>query len=176
MIEDSNAQDSLDKFEPMKESIIATETAKDKQQKHKALDMDLQEEDWKAFLAGAKQRTFAKGEYVLQEGKPTAALFQIVKGTLRVAPPVDTGAGPRGRRRATAAPGPPGGARLARAAPRRASAARTPEKRRGRRRERELRPRPRAVGPPEASDARSDGTLTRRPPPFGPARSVGAAR
>ena len=68
--EATNAHDSLDKFEPMKESIIATETAKDKQQKHKALDMDLQEEDWKAFLSGAKQRTYKKGEYVLQVVMP----------------------------------------------------------------------------------------------------------
>ena len=68
----------------MIESIVATETAHDARQKHRALDMDLQEDDWKAFLAGAKQHTYKKGEYVLQEGKPTAALYQIVRGTLRV--------------------------------------------------------------------------------------------
>ena len=36
------SEDSLDKFESMKESIIATETARERQQKHRALDMDLQ--------------------------------------------------------------------------------------------------------------------------------------
>ena len=54
------------------------------QVRHRAAEMDLHEEDWMAFLAGAKQRTYAPGEYVLQEGKPTAALYQIVRGTLRV--------------------------------------------------------------------------------------------
>lgn len=52
--------------------------------KHNALDFDLTEEDWKAFLHGAKQRTYKKGEYVLREGQPTAALFQIVTGSCRV--------------------------------------------------------------------------------------------
>mgnify|MGYP003314590650 CR=1 FL=1 len=46
--------------------------------------MELTEEDWKVFLAGAKQRKYKKGDYVLTEGMPTAALFQIVRGTLRV--------------------------------------------------------------------------------------------
>jgi beta-adrenergic-receptor kinase len=77
-------QDGLEAFQPMVDSIVATESAAEARQKHRAVDMDLQEEDWKAFLAGAKQRTYAKGEYVLQEGKPTAALFQIIRGTLRV--------------------------------------------------------------------------------------------
>jgi CRP-like cAMP-binding protein len=40
--------------------------------------------DWRKFLQGARQRTYKKGEYVLKEGQPTAALFQIVSGTLRV--------------------------------------------------------------------------------------------
>jgi len=58
------------------------EEAKHKQ--HKAVDFDLTEEDWSHFLAGAKQRKYKKGEYVLKEGQPTAALFQIVQGTVRV--------------------------------------------------------------------------------------------
>jgi len=48
------------------------------------LSMDLTEEDWTLFLAGAKQRRYKKGDYVLQEGHPTAALYQILQGTLRV--------------------------------------------------------------------------------------------
>jgi len=77
---------SLEKFTPMLEPIVAAETAAEKSRKvrHRAVEMDLQEEDWKAFLAGAKQRTYGRGEYVLQEGKPTAALYQVVRGTLRV--------------------------------------------------------------------------------------------
>ena len=74
---------SLEKFTPMIEPIVAAETAAEKV-RHRAVDMDLQEADWKAFLAGAKQRTYGRGEYVLQEGKPTAALYQVVRGTLRV--------------------------------------------------------------------------------------------
>jgi hypothetical protein len=77
-------EEALHHFEPMLEPIVAAETAAEKRVRHRAVDMDLQEEDWKAFLAGAKQRTYKKGEYVLQEGKPTAALYQIVRGTLRV--------------------------------------------------------------------------------------------
>jgi len=76
-------QAALDNFTPMIEPIVAAETAAEKV-RHRAVEMDLQEEDWKAFLAGAKQRTYGRGEYVLQEGKPTAALYQIVRGTLRV--------------------------------------------------------------------------------------------
>ena len=48
------------------------------------LNMELTEEDWKVFLAGAKQRKYKKGDYVLTEGMPTAALYQILQGTLRV--------------------------------------------------------------------------------------------
>ena len=35
-------------------------------------------------LAGAKQRKYKKGDYVLQEGHPTSALYQILQGSLRV--------------------------------------------------------------------------------------------
>ena len=70
-------------FKEMKDAIIKTDHH-DKKTKHRALDMDLKEEDWRHFMAGAKQRTYRKGEYVLKEGMPTAALFQIVRGTLRV--------------------------------------------------------------------------------------------
>jgi beta-adrenergic-receptor kinase len=77
-------QEALDSFQAMVEPMVAAETAAEKRTKHRAVDMDLQEDDWKAFLAGAKQRTYARGEYVLQEGNPTAALYQIVSGTLRV--------------------------------------------------------------------------------------------
>ena len=45
--------------------------------------MDLKEEDWRHFMAGAKQRTYRKGEYVLKEDADGGA-FQIVRGTLRV--------------------------------------------------------------------------------------------
>ena len=70
-------------FKEMKDAIIKTDHH-DKKTKHRALDMDLKEEDWRHFMAGAKQRTYRKGEYVLKEGMPTAALFQIVRGTLRI--------------------------------------------------------------------------------------------
>ena len=70
-------------FKEMKDAIIKTDHH-DKKTKHRALDMDLKEEDWRHFMAGAKQQTYRKGEYVLKEGMPTAALFQIVRGTLRV--------------------------------------------------------------------------------------------
>jgi len=46
--------------------------------------MDLTEDDWTKFLGGAKQRKYKKGDFVLQEGMPTAALFQILQGELRV--------------------------------------------------------------------------------------------
>jgi len=51
----------------MIEPIVAAETAAEKV-RHRAVEMDLQEEDWKAFLAGAKQRTYSRGEYVLRKG------------------------------------------------------------------------------------------------------------
>lgn len=38
--------------------------------------MELTEADWDLFLAGAKQKRYRKGEFVLEEGQPTAALFQ----------------------------------------------------------------------------------------------------
>jgi len=71
----------LNKFTEMIEPIVMDEA---KNKKHKAIDFDLTEDDWIHFLAGAKQRTYKKGEYVLKEGQPTAALFQIVKGSVRV--------------------------------------------------------------------------------------------
>merc|ERR1712087_319104 len=46
--------------------------------------MDLTEEDWSLFIAGAKQRKYKKGDYVLTEGMPTQALYQILSGELRV--------------------------------------------------------------------------------------------
>jgi len=49
-----------------------------------ALSMELTEEDWNLFLSGAKQRKYKKGDYVLQEGHPTSALYQILQGSLRV--------------------------------------------------------------------------------------------
>ena len=48
------------------------------------LSMELTEEDWNLFLSGAKQRKYRKGDYVLQEGHPTSALYQILQGALRV--------------------------------------------------------------------------------------------
>jgi len=48
------------------------------------LTMDLTEEDWQRFLMGAKQLRYRKGEYVLREGAPTKALYQILQGSLRV--------------------------------------------------------------------------------------------
>lgn len=44
----------------------------------------LTESDWGLFLAGAQQRKYKRGEYILVEGKPTQALFQIVQGSLNV--------------------------------------------------------------------------------------------
>mmetsp|Transcript_13813 Transcript_13813/g.42046 ORF Transcript_13813/g.42046 Transcript_13813/m.42046 type:complete len:1038 (+) Transcript_13813:202-3315(+) len=46
--------------------------------------MELTEADWDLFLAGAKQKRYRKGDFVLEEGQPTAALFQILSGELRV--------------------------------------------------------------------------------------------
>ena len=44
-------QAALDNFTPMIEPIVVAETAAEKV-RHRAVEMDLQEEDWKAFLAG----------------------------------------------------------------------------------------------------------------------------
>lgn len=46
--------------------------------------MDLTENDWALFLDGAKQRRYKKGDYILKEGHPTQALYQILQGNLRV--------------------------------------------------------------------------------------------
>jgi len=48
------------------------------------LSMELTEEDWNLFLSGAKQRKYRKGDYILHEGHPTSALYQILQGALRV--------------------------------------------------------------------------------------------
>ena len=48
------------------------------------LSMELTEADWNLFLSGAKQRKYKRGDYVLQEGHPTSALYQILQGSLRV--------------------------------------------------------------------------------------------
>jgi len=48
------------------------------------ISMDLTEADWSLFLSGAKQMRFKKGDYVLREGSPTRALYQILQGSLRV--------------------------------------------------------------------------------------------
>ena len=48
------------------------------------ISMDLAESDWQLFLSGAKQLRYRKGEYVLREGAPTKALYQILQGSLRV--------------------------------------------------------------------------------------------
>ena len=48
------------------------------------LNMKLTDEDWKLFLSGAKQRRYRKGDFVLTEGRTTHALYQILKGTVRV--------------------------------------------------------------------------------------------
>jgi len=49
-----------------------------------ALNLDLTEEDWSTLMRGAKQRKYKKGDYVLREGAPTQAIYQILQGSLRV--------------------------------------------------------------------------------------------
>ena len=71
----------LENFNEMLEPIVLESESK---KKHRALDFDLTEDDWRHFLHGAKQRQYKKDEYVLKEGQSTAALFQIVKGSVRV--------------------------------------------------------------------------------------------
>ena len=73
----------MEQFNEMLEPIVLDQSNA-AHNKHKAVDFDLKEEDWKAFLQCARQRTYQKGEYILKEGQPTAALFQIVRGTVRV--------------------------------------------------------------------------------------------
>jgi len=48
------------------------------------LQMNLTEADWSLFLSGAKHFKFRRGDYVLREGTPTKALYQILHGTVRV--------------------------------------------------------------------------------------------
>lgn len=48
------------------------------------LQMNLTEADWTLFLSGAKHLKYRKGDYVLREGSPTKALYQILRGTVRV--------------------------------------------------------------------------------------------
>ena len=74
---------NMDQFNEMLEPIVLDQSSKAKNA-HKAADFDLNEDDWKAFLQCARQRTYKKGEYILKEGQPTAALFQIVRGSVRV--------------------------------------------------------------------------------------------
>lgn len=73
----------MDAFNEMVEPMILDQSA-EQRTKHRAMDFDLKEDDWRQFLNGARQRTYQKGEYVLREGQPTAALFQVVRGTVRV--------------------------------------------------------------------------------------------
>uniref|UniRef100_A0A7S2C4X5 cGMP-dependent protein kinase n=1 Tax=Haptolina brevifila TaxID=156173 RepID=A0A7S2C4X5_9EUKA len=46
--------------------------------------MQLTNDDWGLFLSGAKQRRYKHGDFVLREGENSAALFQILQGTVRV--------------------------------------------------------------------------------------------
>eukprot|EP00967_Tisochrysis_lutea_P088629 scaffold125857_cov35-Tisochrysis_lutea.AAC.4 len=48
--------------------------------------MELTEADWDLFLAGAKQKRYRKGDFVLEEGQPTAALFQVQEATRDATP------------------------------------------------------------------------------------------
>lgn len=49
-----------------------------------ALDMTLTEKDWELFLSGSKLRKYKRDETVIREGQPTAALYQIMQGRVRV--------------------------------------------------------------------------------------------
>ena len=44
------------------------------------MDFSLTDDDMRKFLAGAKQRTYKKGEYVLTEGDETSALYHTQFG------------------------------------------------------------------------------------------------
>jgi len=48
------------------------------------VDMSLTEKDWDLFISGAKLRKFKRDETVLSEGAPTAALYQVMQGSVRV--------------------------------------------------------------------------------------------
>lgn len=48
------------------------------------LSVQLTDDDWSLFLSGAKQRRYKHGEFVLKEGETSAALFEILQGTVRV--------------------------------------------------------------------------------------------
>ena len=48
------------------------------------ISMDLTESDWHALPLGREAAALPKGEYVLREGAPTKALYQILQGSLRV--------------------------------------------------------------------------------------------
>ena len=67
----------LDNFKHMIEPIVGGEAGASMVKA--ALEFDLQEEDWKHFMTGAKQIKYRKGQYVLQEGQSTAALYQIIQ-------------------------------------------------------------------------------------------------
>ena len=83
VVADDNQQ-GMEQFSEMIEPIVLEQSAHQAHKQHRAVDFDLKEEDWTAFLKCARQRTYHKGEYVLKEGQPTAALFQVVSGTVRV--------------------------------------------------------------------------------------------
>ena len=51
---------------------------------HRALDMALQEDDWKAFMRSAVAKRYPAEQKVLVEGQPSRALYMVVKGRLRV--------------------------------------------------------------------------------------------
>jgi len=73
---------TLDDFNHMVDPIVKPNAEAEKDAR--MVDLGVKEEDWKHFLSVATQHTYAKGQYVLQEGQATAKLFQVVKGTLRV--------------------------------------------------------------------------------------------
>ena len=66
------------------EALGGRQTARRESSSGSPISMDLTEGDWQLFLSGAKQMRYKKGEYVLREGAPTKALYQILQGSLRV--------------------------------------------------------------------------------------------
>ena len=51
---------------------------------HRALDMALREDDWKAFMRSAVARRYEAEQKVLVEGQPSRALYMVMRGRLRV--------------------------------------------------------------------------------------------
>jgi len=72
---------SLEQFQHILEPIIKPSGGS-----HRGIlqKLDLQESDWRHFLSVAVTQHYKKGEYVVHEGQPSATLYQIVKGALRV--------------------------------------------------------------------------------------------